>query len=82
MKVTSVNLKKIDNQENLKAFATIILYDSLAIHNLKLIQGNNGLFIAFPNYKGSNDKYYDIVHPIVGNLRREIETEIINSYNK
>lgn len=46
MKVTSVNLKRIDNQENLKAFATIILDNSLAIHNLKLIQGNNGLFIV------------------------------------
>lgn len=82
MKITSVNLKKISNQENLKAFATVILDNSLAIHNLKLIQGNNGLFIAFPNYKGTNEKYYDIVHPIVGDLRREIEAEIISQYNK
>lgn len=82
MKVTSVNVKKIDNQENLKAFVTIVLDDSLAIHNLKLIKGNNGLFIAFPNYKSTNDKYYDIVHPIVGKLRKEIEKEIINQYNK
>ena len=82
MKVTSVNIKKIDNQEILNALATILLDDSLAIHNLKLIQGNNGLFIAFPNYKGTNDKYYDIVHPIVGELRKEIETEIISQYNK
>lgn len=82
MKVTNVNVKKIDNQENLKAFATIILDDSLAIHNLKLIKGNNGLFIAFPSYKGTNEKYYDIVHPIVGDLRKEIEKEIINQYNK
>ena len=81
MKVTNVNLKKVENQGNLKAYATIILNDSLVIHNLKVIEGKEKLFVAFPSQKGTDDKYRDIVHPILSDLRKSIESEILAKYN-
>lgn len=81
MRVTSVNLRKIEDKGNIKAYATIILDDCLAIHGIKLIKGKERDFIAFPNEKGKDGKYYDHVHPIVSSLRDEIETAILQKYN-
>lgn len=81
MKVTNVNLKKVENQGNLKAYATIILDDSLVIHNLKVIEGKENLFVAFPSQKGTDEKYRDLVHPISSDLRKSIESEILAKYN-
>ena len=80
MKVTNLDLKKVENQGNLKAYATIILDDSLVIHNLKVIKGKK-LFVAFPSQKGTDNKYRDIVYPILSDLRKSIESEILAKYN-
>ena len=81
MKVTNVNLKKVEENGAVKAYATIILDDSLAIHNIRLIEGKERLFIAFPSYKDKNEAYHDYVHPIVSNLRETIEKAILDKYN-
>lgn len=81
MKVTNVNLKKVEEQGAVKAYATIILDDSLAIHNIRLIEGKERLFIAFPSYKDKNEAYHDYVHPIVSELRKAIEKAILDKYN-
>ena len=82
MKVTNVNLKKVEDKGSVKAYATIILDDSLAIHNIRLIEGKERLFIAFPNYKDKNEAYHDYAHPIVSDLRENIEKAIIDKYNR
>lgn len=81
MKVTNVNLKKVDEQGAVKAYATIILDDSLAIHNIRLIEGKDKLFIAFPSHKDKNECYRDYVHPIISELRETIEKAILDKYN-
>ncbi len=81
MKVTNVNLKKVEEKGVVKAYATVILDDSLAIHNIRLIEGKERLFIAFPSYKDKNEAYHDYVHPIVSNLRETIEKAILDKYN-
>ena len=81
MKVTNVNLKKVEENGVVKAYATIILDDSLAIHNIRLIEGKERLFIAFPSYKDKNEAYHDYVHPIVSELRKAIEKAILDKYN-
>ena len=81
MKVTNVNLKKVEEQGAVKGYATIILDDSLAIHNIRLIESKDKMFIAFPSQKGKDGKYYDYVHPIVSDLREVIEKAIIDKYN-
>ena len=59
MKVTNVNLKKVEEKGAVKGYATIILDDSLAIHNIRLIESKDKMFIAFPSQKGNDGKYYD-----------------------
>ena len=81
MKVTNVNLKKVEENGAVKAYATIILDDSLAIHNIRLIEGKDKLFIAFPSHKDKNEVYHDYVHPIVSELRETIEKAILDKYN-
>ena len=81
MKVTNVNLKKVEENGAVKAYATIILDDSLAIHNIRLIEGKDKLFIAFPSHKDKNEVYHDYVHPIVSELRKAIEKAILDKYN-
>ena len=81
MKVTNVNLKKVEENGAVKAYATIILDDSLAIHNIRLIEGKDKLFIAFPSHKDKNEVYHDYVHPIISELRETIEKTILDKYN-
>ena len=81
MKVTSVNLKRVEEKGAVKAYATIILDDSLAIHNIRVIEGKDKLFIAFPSHKDKNEVYHDYVHPIISDLRKKKKKAVLNKYN-
>ncbi len=82
MKVTNVSVRKLENQESkCKAVATVVLEDCLAIHNIRIIEGKDKLFISMPSKK-VEDKYYDYIHPTVNSLRQELERAILEEYNK
>lgn len=82
MKVTNVSVRKLENQESkCKAVATVVLEDCLAIHDIRIIEGKDKLFISMPSKK-VEDKYYDYVHPTVNSLRQELERVILEEYNK
>ena len=74
MIVTNVKIKKVDGDklDRLKAYVDITLDESLVIHGLKLMQGEQGLFVAMPSRKMRNEEYKDIVHPICPDLRNYI----------
>ena len=78
MIVTNVKIKKIDDDkfERLKAYVDITLDDCLVIHGLKLMEGEQGLFVAMPSKKMYNNEYKDIVHPICSELRKHI-TDVV-----
>lgn len=81
MKITNVNVNKIEKEDSkVKGYATVIIDDTIAIHNIRIIDGNNGLFVAMPSKKGDDEKYYDIVHPITNDIRNQIYEVIINAY--
>lgn len=82
MKVTNVKIRKIEDKNRLKAVANITFDDCFVVHDLKLIDGTNGLFIAMPSKKNNRDEYRDVCHPINQELRKEIEEVIINAYNE
>ena len=82
MKVTSVNVKKIEKENSrMKGIASILLDDIIAIHDIRIINGDNGLFVAMPSRKTATGGYRDIVHPITQEGRDIIETAIIEAYN-
>lgn len=83
MIVTDVRIKKITEEKfgKLKAYADITLDGCLVIHGLKLMEGENGLFVAMPSRKMFNNEYKDIVHPISSELRKHITATVIEKYN-
>ncbi len=88
MKITSVNVRKMENEDSkMKAVASVVLEDSIAIHDIKVILGKNEdgsdkLFIAMPSRKLPNGTYRDVVHPINQETRSAFEKAIIDEYNK
>ena len=62
--------------------ASVVLDDCFAIHDIRIIEGNDGLFIAMPSRQKSNGEYRDIAHPINQETRKMFEDEIIKAYNE
>jgi stage V sporulation protein G len=80
MKITNTDIKlSTGTNEKVKAYVSITLDDCFVIHNIRVIEGNNNLFIAMPSYK-SNDKFIDICHPINKDFRDYLNETIINEY--
>ena len=83
MNVTSVKVKKIEKENSrMKGIAEILLDDMIAIHDIRIISGDNGLFVAMPSRKTPTGDYRDIVHPISQEARDIIEKAIVEEYNK
>lgn len=83
MKVTNVEIKKVEKENSrLRGIASITVDNCLAIHNIRIIEGDNGLFIAMPSRKIEIEKYVDIVHPINSDTRKVFEDAILAKYNE
>ena len=83
MKVTSVKVKKIEKENSrMNGIAEILLDDMISIHDIRIISGDNGLFVAMPSRKTPTGDYRDIVHPISQEARDIIEKAIVEEYNK
>ena len=83
MKITSVNVRKVEKEgSRMKGIASVLLDDSFAVHDIRIIEGDNGLFIAMPSRKTAAGGYRDIAHPINPEVRSMFEDAIIDAYNK
>ena len=83
MKITTVNVRKIEKEgSRMKGIASVLLDDSFAVHDIRIIEGDNGLFIAMPSRKTAAGGYRDIAHPINPEVRSMFEDAIIDAYNK
>ena len=80
MKVTDIKIRKTFNEGNVKAVVSVTLDDFIAIHEIKVVQGNGRIFAAMPNRLDSNDVYRDIVHPISSEARNKLESIILKAY--
>ena len=82
MKITSVNVRKIDKEgSRMKGIASVLLDDSFAVHDIRIIEGDNGLFIAMPSRKTATGGYRDIAHPINPEVRAMFEQSILEAYD-
>lgn len=83
MKITSVSVRKIAKEgSRMKGIASVLIDDSFAIHDIRIIEGDNGLFIAMPSRKTATGDYRDIAHPINPDVRKMFEEAIFEEYNK
>lgn len=81
MEITEVAIYPIKgNSDKLKAFAAITIDSEFVIKGLKVINGNNGLFVAMPNEKGADGQYYDTAFPITADCRQYIVEKILEEY--
>ena len=83
MKITSVSVRKITKENSrLRGIASVLLDDSFAIHDIRIIEGDNGLFIAMPSRKTATGEYKDVWHPINPDVRTEFTNAVLDAYNK
>lgn len=81
MKITSVNVRKIEKESSrMKGIASVLIDDSFAVHDIRIIEGDNGLFIAMPSRKTATGGYRDIAHPINPEVRAMFEEAIFEAY--
>jgi stage V sporulation protein G len=79
MEITQIRVFPVD-EEKLKAFVSMIIDDCFVVSDIKIIQGNNGLFVSMPSKKRKNGTFRDIAHPLNNETRRMIEEAIIKEY--
>ena len=82
MQVTDVRVRKIAKESKMKAVVSITLDDEFVVHDIKIIEGDKGLFIAMPSKKASDGEYRDIAHPINSQTRESIQKVVLESYER
>lgn len=82
MKVTNVRIRKIVREGKMKAIVSITLDDEFVIHDIKIIEGEKGLFTAMPSRRTTSGEYKDIVHPINSQTREAMQEAILEAYRR
>ncbi len=82
MQITDVRVRKITKEGKMKAIVSISLDNEFVVHDIKVIEGEKGLFIAMPSKKSADGEYRDIAHPINSSTRDNIQRIILESYEK
>ena len=82
MQVTEVKVYPVQDDEKLKAYATIVFDGCFVVRDLKIIQGSEGLFVAMPSKKKKDGTYRDVAHPLNNETRRRIEEAVIGEYGR
>ncbi len=82
MEITDVRVKKVNKEGKMKAVVSITIDGEFVVHDIKVIEGDKGLFIAMPSKKAADGEYRDIAHPINSDTRERIQTVILEQYEK
>ena len=82
MQITDVRVRKITKEGKMKAVVSITLDDEFVVHDIKVIEGEKGLFIAMPSKKTPDGEYRDIAHPINVQMRAMLQDAILEQYQQ
>lgn len=81
MEITSVTVRKVEKDDSrMKGIASVLIDDCFAIHDIRIIEGDSGLFIAMPSRKTTTGGYRDIAHPINSEVRKKFEEKVLEAY--
>ena len=80
MNITDIRMRKIEKEGKMKAVASITIDDEFVVHDIKIIEGEKGLFIAMPSRKATDGEYKDIAHPIRSATRAKLQAMILDRY--
>ena len=81
MQITDIRIRKTEREGKLKAVASITIDDEFVVHDIKIIDGDKGMFIAMPSRKTTDGEYKDIAHPIKSSTREEMQRLILDKYH-
>lgn len=82
MEITNIRIRKLYDETRLKALVSVTLEQELAIHDIKVIQGPQRLFVAMPSRKDENGMFRDIIHPITKEARDQLEEAVLQAYEE
>ena len=82
MNITDIRIRKVEKDGPMKAVASVTFDDSFVVHDIKVIHGEKGLFIAMPSRKTTDGEYKDIAHPIKSEMRSALQDAILRSYKE
>ena len=82
MQITDVRIRKVEKEGKMKAVVSITIDEEFVVHDIKVIDGEKGLFIAMPSKKATDGEYRDIAHPINSGTRERIQSIILDKYEQ
>ena len=82
MDITDIRIRKLYQEGRLRALVSITVGGDLAVHDIKVIEGPERLFVAMPSRKEENGSFRDVVHPITSEARTHLEAVILNAYQE
>jgi stage V sporulation protein G len=82
MEVTDVRLRRVNTEGRMKAIASITIDGEFVIHDIRVIDGNNGMFVAMPSKRTPDGEFRDIAHPITSDTREKIQNAVLNEYHR
>ncbi|MBR1422556.1 MAG: septation regulator SpoVG [Ruminococcus sp.] len=82
MTVTEIKIRKLLDEQRLKGIVSVTFDDMFAVHDIKIVQGSDRLFVAMPSRRDDSGMFRDIVHPMTKQFRRELEDDILDAYSR
>ena len=82
MNITDLRVRKISKEGKMKAVVSVTIDDEFVVHDIKVIEGDKGLFIAMPSRRSSDGEYRDVAHPINTSTRERLQAVILEAYEK
>jgi len=82
MQITDIRVRKIENGGKMKAVVSITIDEEFVVHDIKVIEGEKGLFIAMPSRRASDGEFKDVAHPIRSETRERLQRMILDRYEQ
>lgn len=82
MNITDIRIRKINQDGKMKAIVSVTFDNAFVVHDVKVVEGTNGLFVAMPSRKTPEGEFRDIAHPISSNAREIIQTAVLKAYEE
>lgn len=82
MQITDIRIRGVEKEGKMKAVVSITIDDEFVVHDIKIIEGEKGMFIAMPSRKAADGEYRDIAHPINTSTRERLQNMILDKYRE
>ena len=82
MNITDIRIRRVNSAGRMKAVVSVTIDNQFVVHDIKVVEGNNGYFVAMPSRKGADGEFRDVAHPITTETRNMMQTMILDAYNE